>query len=1062
MVQYCRPSTRLRVVVLCFSLLAFGKLAMSQLPTATILGEIKDSTGAVIPGASITAKNVETGLTRTGMSAEDGSYRFSALPVGSYEVKVELPGFRTEVRSGLTLTVSQEAVINFTMQAGAVDQTIVVTEDAPLVNTTSGALGGLVDEQKVAELPLNGRNFIDLTLLQPGITQHRNIGVAASTVGLWFSSNGAPLRSNNYLLDGAILTNLTQGTSASQDGSTLGIEGIREYRVITNSFSAEYGMTMGSQIVMVTKGGTNTLHGSLFEYFRNSALDARNFFDYKTAASNRRLPAFTRNQFGGSVGGPIKKDKTFFFGVYEGLRQRLGITTISNVMPAACHTANYVVDRSCVGQTLPVGQTLTVAPTMRSILDLFPAPNLPGDKFTFPFTQPTRDDYGQGRIDHIFSPADSMFGRYTINDTTETNPLNYPQFRTFRFSRNEYTTLSENHIFSPALLATVRFSLSRTHPRNPSPSGLIGPQYSFVQGEEIGTINIGGVTGMGPNAAPNDFSQRVFTWSGDFFYTRGRHSLKLGTLANHYWQYFLNNNNAVGTMTFANINNFLTGLASQYSVLTPGSIRTRTYTYNTLGFYAQDDFRILPNLTFNLGLRYEFLTVPQELTGHGSALRDIQHDDKGALGPPFRNMSLLNFSPRFGFAWNVTGDGKTALRGGFAELYDIGVTGVSMVIAAIGTPPFSSFTSVATPSTITLPLSFPPSVLGKSLRLTDYNLKQSHILDYNLTLERQLPWQMGLTLGYAGSRGINLMQLRDGNPTVPQILPDGRKFWTGNDPRVNPNWGAIELHTAAANSWYNAFQFGVNKRLTSGLQFQSSYTWSKLIDETQGQAGADNQVSSLFGVDPSNRRIDRGPADFDLRHNWQFNTIYQISTPFKSGVPAAVLGGWRASSILSVQSGYPFTPSLRTNRSRSGVNAGGGGQGAGNIDRPNLVPGRSKKDTILGGPNHYFDPAAFTLQDAGFLGTSGRNYLTGPGYFNLDFSLGKNIPVKQLGDSGALEFRGEFFNILNHPNFAMNDVFRQVFAGNATGEAPLPTAGVITTTGSARSRQIQFALKLLF
>src|SRR5437899_3593270 len=411
MVPYCHAAKTLRVIVLSSSLLLImGKQAMSQLPTGTILGEIKDSTGAVIPGASITAKNVETGLTRTGMSAEDGSYRFSALPVGSYEVKVELPGFRTEVRSGLTLTVSQEAVINFTMQAGAVDQTVVVTEDAPLVNTTSGALGGLVDEQKVAELPLNGRNFIDLTLLQPGITQHRNIGVAASTVGLWFSSNGAPLRSNNYLLDGAILTNLTQGTSASQDGSTLGIEGIREYRVITNSFSAEYGMTMGSQVMVVTKGGTHTFHGSLFDYLRNSALDARNFFDYKTPASNRRLPAFTRNQFGASVGGPIKKDKTFFFGVYEGLRERLGVTTVSLVPGAACHVTT---NNPCVAGG-------SVAPVVRPILDLFPLPNLSNNQFTFPFTQPTRDDYAQGRVDHIFSSADSFFGRYTISDTTQT------------------------------------------------------------------------------------------------------------------------------------------------------------------------------------------------------------------------------------------------------------------------------------------------------------------------------------------------------------------------------------------------------------------------------------------------------------------------------------------------------------------------------------------------------------------------------------------------------------------------------------------------------------------
>src|SRR5437667_470705 len=407
MVPYCHAAKTLRVIVLSFSLLLImGKLAMSQLPTGTILGGVKDSSGAVIPGASITAKNTETGFTRAGVSAEDGSYRLSALPVGGYEVRVELPGFRTEVRSGLTLTVAQEAVVNFTLQAGAVEQTVVVTEDAPLVNTTSGSLGGLVDEKKVAELPLNGRNYIDLTLQMPGITQQRNLGVAASTVGTWFSSNGAPLRSNTYLLDGAIMTNLTNGTSAAQDGSTLGLEGIREYRVITNSFSAEYGMTMGSQVTMVTKGGTNTLHGSLFEYFRNSALDARNFFDYKTAASNRRLPAFTRNQFGGSLGGPIKKDKTFFFGVYEVLRQRLGVTTVSNVMSAAC---NVTTNNPCVAGG-------NVAPMVRPLLDLFPLPNLPGDKFTFPFTQPTRDDYGQGRVDQIFSSADSLFGRYTIND----------------------------------------------------------------------------------------------------------------------------------------------------------------------------------------------------------------------------------------------------------------------------------------------------------------------------------------------------------------------------------------------------------------------------------------------------------------------------------------------------------------------------------------------------------------------------------------------------------------------------------------------------------------------
>jgi len=1041
---------------------------MSQLPTGTILGAVKDSSGAVIPGASITAKNTETGFTRTGVSAEDGSYRLSALPVGGYEVRVELPGFRTEVRSGLTLTVAQEAVVNFALQAGAVEQTVVVTEDAPIVNTTSGALGGLVDERKVAELPLNGRNFIDLTLLTPGITQQRNLGVAASTVGLWFSSNGAPLRSNNYLLDGAIMTNLTNGTSASQDGSTLGLEGVREYRVITNSFSAEYGMTMGSQVMVVTKGGTNTLHGSLFEYLRNSALDARNFFDYKTPASNRRLPAFARNQFGGSLGGPIKKDKTFFFGVYEGLRQRLGVTKITPTIPAACHTANYVVDRSCV-PTLAPGQTLTVAPVVRSLLDLYPLPNLPNDRLTFPFTQPSHDDYVQGRVDHNFSSADRMFARFTFNNTNETDPIDYPQFRTIRFSRSSFATLSEDHVFSPALLNTFRTSFSRTHPVNPSPSGILGPQYSFVPGMEIGSINIGGVTTLGPNVAPTNFRQNLFTWSDDVFYTRGRHSLKFGTLINHYQQYILSFVNSVGTVTFANVNNFLQGLTSQYSAQTPGSLRDRTYHYNTLGFYAHDDFRVLPRLTFNLGLRYEFITVPREQHGKEAALRNIVSDAAPTLGPAFENMSLRNFSPRFGFAWDVRGNGKTAVRGGFAHLYDVGVFGVSFEIASQATPPFGSFNAVGTPSTLALPLVFPNP--PKTLRLLDYHMQQPHMLDYNLTIEQQLPWQMGLTLGYAGSRGYHIAQEKEGNPTVSQILQDGRKFFPTADPgnpnalRTNPNWGSIDLHTAEGNSWYNALQLGLNKRLSNGMQFQSSYTFSKLIDETQGQAGADNQVSSIFGVDPTNRRIDRGPADFDLRHNWQFNTIYQVPQPFKSGPLRAVLNGWRASSIFSVQSGYPFTPSLRTNRSRSGLNTGQPGAGAQNFDRPNLVPGRTKGDIILGRPERWFDPTAFTLQDAGFLGTSGRNYLTGPGYFNLDFSLGKNIPVKQLGENGTLEFRGELFNILNHPNFALNDTARQIFAGSAAPgvrEDPLTTAGVITWTGSARSRQIQFALKLLF
>ena len=506
--------------------LVFFQVAQAQLPTATILGVVKDSSGAVISGVAVTARNVDTGLARSTVAAADGSYRLSALPVGSYELRVEQPGFQTEVQRGLTLVVGQEALVNFILQVGQVQETVSVTAAAPLVNTTSGTLGGVVGEKTVADLPLNGRNYIDLTLLQPGITQNKNMSSSQSTVGLWFSSNGAPLRSNNYMLDGAIIVGLSGTSSATADGNTLGAEGIREYRVLTNGIGAEYGMTMGGQVSIVSKSGTNNFHGSLFEYLRNSALDARNFFDYKSVASNRRLPAFTRNQFGASFGGPIKKDKTFFFGTYEGLRQRLGVTTVDTVIPVSAK-----VDGG-------VGGVPQISPIIKPLLALYPDPNLPGNRFTFPFTQPVTDDFGQIRVDQTFSSNDMFFARYTISNGTETDTAGFPQFVQPRGSRNQYGTLSENHIFSPTLLNTARVSYSRTANSLISPSPFVGPQYSFVAGLGMGPISISGITGLGPNGTSRSVqNQNIFTWSDDVIYTRGSHSVKIGTLINDFITY---------------------------------------------------------------------------------------------------------------------------------------------------------------------------------------------------------------------------------------------------------------------------------------------------------------------------------------------------------------------------------------------------------------------------------------------------------------------------------------------------------------------------------------------
>ena len=579
-----------RTAVLFFSLIVISA-AIAQLPTATVLGVVKDSSGAVMPKANLTARNVETGQTRTTVASGDGSYRFAALPVGSYEIRVENPGFESAIRMGLTLTVGQEAVVDFTLQVGAVEQTVAVTAEAPMVNTTSGSLGGLVGEQTVADLPLNGRNYADLTLLQPGITQYRSFSLGTTVTGTLFSSNGAPIAANNYLLDGAIMQAWHGLTTASFSNSTLGVEGIREWRMVTNAFSAEYGLTMGSQIMIVSKSGTNTFHGSAFEYLRNSALDARNFFDYQTIASSGRLPPFKRNNFGGSFGGPIKKNKTFLFGVYEVVRQRLGLTTISNTIPVS-----YKVDGGLVPQ---------IAPTIKPLLALYPNPNLPNNQLTFPFTQPSNEQYGQMRVDQNFSTNDSMFARYTIYHDELTSPLAFPQFSQTSVSRYQYGTLSENHVFSPSLLNTARFSYSRSKTSLVSPSGITGPQYSFVPGLEIGTINIGAVSLFGPaGTAPNAKLQNIRQWSDDLFYTRGRHSLKFGGSFNRWQTFSLNGTNKLGQATFPSITSFLLAQPSTFTAITPGAILDRLYGYNTFASYLQDDLRVRSNLTLNLGLRY--------------------------------------------------------------------------------------------------------------------------------------------------------------------------------------------------------------------------------------------------------------------------------------------------------------------------------------------------------------------------------------------------------------------------------------------------------------------------
>jgi hypothetical protein len=1047
-----------RVVGLFLLLISLGSLAFAQAPTGTILGTVKDSSGAVMPNAAITATNSETGQKRTLSSAADGSYRISALPVGTYEIRVEHEGFQSSVRNSISLTVAQEAVVNFSLSLGAVEQEVSVTAEAPLVNTTSGALGGLVSEEKVADLPLNGRNYINLSLLQAGVVQSANIGKSTQSVGTWFSSNGAPVRSNYYLLDGAPTSDATGSSTASVSGNTLGLEGIREWRIITNSFSAEYGMTMGSQVVMVSKGGTNNFHGSLFEYIRNSAFDARNFFDYKSLATTRRIPAFVRNNYGGSVGGPVRKDKTFFFVTYEALRERLGQYPLLNTIPAAAR-----VDGGA-------GGVPTINPVVKPLITLYPLPNVPGTNFyTFNYVQPTDDDFGQARVDHTFSDNDSLFARATLDAGRETDSSGFNPFILQREGRVMFYTLSESHIFNPTLLSTARVSFSRVNKHTATPSGISGPQFSFVPGKEIGTIGITGVSGLGGDGvSPFQQTQNVWTYSDDIYLTKGRHSLKFGVLAHHYQQFFFQSLNTRGAISFASLTNFLNGVPSTQNRVVPGAVTDRSYHFNTWGFYGQDDVRVNDRLTLNLGLRWEYLTQPHEVSGKAIALIDIRRDSKFTLGAdPFKNPSLKDFSPRLGFAWDVMGNGSTAVRGGFGLLYDLATYGSTLQIATTGQPPISGLQTLGAQPSFTIPFSIPAGT-PFSIRGMDYNIQQPHLLQYNMTIERQLPATIAVTLSYVGTRGINLIRLVEGNPNVPQILPDGREFYPVGATRANPNFGTFEYHPGDANSFYNSLQFGLSKRLSHGLQFQSNYTYSRCIDETQGQLLGDSTADPPVGSDPWNRITDRGRCTFDRTQNWQFHSLYRMPQ-FTSGggIAGALLNGWWAGGIMAAQTGLPFTPLVSANRSRSGVN---GGQ----ADRPDLVAGRTWKDIVsgesqgclgaaagrtLGGPSLYFDPCAFAIAPAGFLGNAGRTILSGPGMFTVDLTLAKDTPLKYLGEAGKLEFRAEAFNLLNRANFSIPS--RNVFAGTADVQAPIGTAGQITST-IGNARQIQFALKLLF
>ncbi len=1017
----------------------------------SIQGTVSDSSGHAIAGAQVAVRNAGTGDVRELVTEPSGRYHAPLLPPGEYEVKVSMTGFQTVERRGVRLTVGQDAVLDVALDIGKISEEVVVDADASRVNLTSGAVSGLVGEKEIRDLPLNGRSFQQLALLQPGVQAALAAGndvVGGRTPKI--SINGARPEQNNFLLDGTDINNVYNKTPGSAGGVLLGVEAVLEFQVLTNAYSAEFGRSSGGVINAVTRSGANDYHGSLFEFHRNSALDARNFFD----PPSRPKPDFRRNQFGAVLGGPLKKDRTFFFAAYEGLIERLGVTGITAVP-----------DDDARRGILPGGRTVTLHPAIPAYLDLlFPHANgrsLGGGAAEYLFTesQPTDEHFFQVRLDHRLSARDTVFVRATHDRgdvdriAPDKPPINIQPERT----RNTYVTVEQQHTFSPSLLNLLRLGLNRSVSLADNRRTVEVPaSMSWIPGDPFGYLTIRGlVTEMaGDFRLPRD--DRLNNWQlGDtIIWTRGRHSARLGVQA-QYLQFDQHTTSQVGgIVNFASLEIFLQGKPLSVDFAVPGKIDPdRRYRQWLFAAFVQDDLRLGSRLSANLGLRYEFVTTPTEADGKISNLRRVTDPELTVGGPWHNNPSLRNFAPRLGVAWDPFGGGKTSLRAGFGLFYDEILPKYYFFSGSLN-PPFTTRTSIPNPPFPNVVATFnPDAYIRAQLQTVNYDLQTPYIVQFNASVQRALPGDWDVMVGYVGSRGKNLLRLGDAN-LAPETSVNGVKVYQPQLGRRNPKFTGIWQRMTDAASFYNSLQVAVQKRFSHGWRTQLSYTFSRSVDDSSGINSQDFSNVVQYGMDWYDPLRDRGLSAFHAKHNLTFNGTWDLPFARSShGLMSALLKGWQLNNLTTIRSGHPFTVQLGFNRS-------------GNLnttsfsmhDRPDLKPGCSN-NPILGGPDRYWDINCFQLQAVNTRGDLGRDTLIGPGLFSVDVSLVKTF---ELGRGRTLQFRAEAFNLPNHPNFAVPSG-RTAFTGVNPDGSPIvaPTWGRITSTVTT-SRQVQVGLKLAF
>ncbi|HEY4047155.1 MAG TPA: TonB-dependent receptor [Acidobacteriaceae bacterium] len=1059
-------------------ILSLTTLAYAQSPNASATGQVTDSSKAIIVGAHVLAVDVSTNIRYDATTNGAGEYYFPNLLPGTYRMEAEKAGFKAVIKPDIVLHVQDSVEINFELAIGSTSDSITVGGGEPLVQLATSELGTVVDARTIRELPLNGRSWTDLATLQPGVVAvetQASYSAAADRGNRGFGSqlsiSGGRVRENSYRIDGVSVNDYSNGGPGSVLGGTLGVDAIEEFSVLTANAPAEYGRTSAGVISAITRSGSNDVHGSAYEFLRNSALDARNYFD------SGSVPPFKRNQFGGAVGGPLWKNHTFLFADYEGNRQSTGITNIVTV-PSALARAGH----------LSAGD-VHVDPSTQKYLALWPLPNGPllagGDTGFYKFAgqQVVNENFATGRLDHKLTGRDSLFGTFTFDDTPYRSPDNLNAVLLSDRTTRRTVAAQETHVFSASVLNSLRFGLNREGVQDNLSAKALNPaagdlSLGAIPGEPAAQVSVGGLT---PFKGGAEDATR-FLWTSyqlydDASFTRDRHSLKFGVAFENMQSNIEYYSYVTGLFSFGSLNAFLTNKPSRFRAALPGLTTPRSLHEKLFGAYAQDDWRLRTNLTLNLGLRYEMTTVPTEANGKISTLLSLTSPVNHLGSPLFSNPTLLNFEPRIGLVWGPGGDGRTAIHAGFG-VYDVLPLPYEFQNMETRAAPFYLLAS-----TSKLPAgSFYQGGLAQltsntlSVTYIDQKPKRNYVMQWNFNIQRELTNNLTATIGYVGSHGVHQpMRVDDANIVMPTLTEAGY-VWpspAGSGTLVNPNFGEIRSMQWIGTSVYHALQLNLTQRMAHGFQLRGSYTWGKSFDTGSSTIVGDEFLTSMSSLSAFDLRLNRGVSDFNIAQTLVIAGTWQVPGPGSlSGLLGWAAKGWEMSGLLKANTGVPFTATFGTDGDPLGLNS------SDPWDYPNRITGPGCGSLVNpGNPNHYIKTECFALPTApsqtfyskycdpsfgyptciNLRGNAGRNILTGPGLTNLDFSLVKN---NHIAESLNLQVRTEFFNLLNRANFQVPPLINGTDIFDSTG-APNPNAGVLTSTTTS-SRQIQLGVKLIW